>query len=235
MVRRGATRTRRVGRSRDGAAMEGAAAGALDDSEPAAPKKANGLCATRELVRAQAFARSDLMSHGNCVLRRKVLAVRHQAVVSGPSSRWNSVAPDAPNGFSNVHPGNECRNHDSLLVPWSRSSLIPRPTERRHDAVVGRAQGDAVKQPSRSSVSAQRNWSLAAPWRNRLRSRECSNSRGHARTRASIRLTSSDGSLAGLRHATTLGCVSPTTTIPRSHSKARLVHPRRLPSTCWSI
>ena len=216
--------------------MEGAAAGALDDSESAAPKKANGLRATREPVRAQAFARGDLMSHRDCVLRRKVLAVRHQAVVSGPSSRRNSVAPDAPNGFSNVRLGNECRNHDSLLVPWSRSSLIPdRPTERRHDAVVGRAQGDAVKQPSRLSVSAHRNWSPAALWRNRLRSRECGNSRGHVRTRASIRLTSPDGSLAGLRHATTLGCVSPTTTIPRSHSKARLVHPRRLPSTCWSI
>ena len=110
-----------------------------------------------------------------------------------------------------------------------------RPTERRHDAVVGRAQGDAVKQPSRSSVIAQRDWSLAAPGRNRLRSRECGNSRGHVCTRASIRRTSSVGSLAGLRHATTLGCVSPTTTIPRSHSKARLVQPRRLPSTCWSI
>lgn len=58
---------------------------------------------------------------------------------------------------------------------------------------------------------------------------------GHLRTRASIRRTSSDGSLAGLRQATTLGCVSPTTTILRSHSKARLVQPRRLPSTCWSI
>ena len=88
-----------------------AATVALGDGEAAAPEKLIGLFASRESVRAQQLARGDLMGHRNRVLWRQVLALRRQAVVSAPSSRWHPVTDDEPYGFLNVCPGDAPWDH----------------------------------------------------------------------------------------------------------------------------
>ena len=78
--------------------MTSAAATALDDIEAAAPKKIIGLLSPGELIRTQEFACRNLMGKRNCVLRRKVLAVRDDAIISPPSSRWNPVPENVAQG-----------------------------------------------------------------------------------------------------------------------------------------
>ena len=73
------------------------------------------------------------MGERNRVLRRKVLAVRHQAVAPSPSSRWDTVADDAPQGFHNIRLCNEFRNYDSLRLPPSDDHDDARPFQLHHE------------------------------------------------------------------------------------------------------
>ena len=57
----------------------------------------------------------------NCVLRRKVFAVRDDAIISPPSSRWNPVQENAAQGDLDVLLADEFWNHESLTVCCSQS------------------------------------------------------------------------------------------------------------------
>ena len=52
------------------------------------------------------------MGKRNCVLRRKVLAVRDDAIISPPSSRWNPVPENAAQGDLDVFLTDEFWNHE---------------------------------------------------------------------------------------------------------------------------
>ena len=105
--------------------MTATAAVARDDTKAATPKKLVRLHSAGKLVRVQEFARGALMGERNRVLRRKLFAVRHQAVAPGSSSRWDAVADDAPQGFHNIRLCNEFRNHDSLRLPPLTTMMMP--------------------------------------------------------------------------------------------------------------
>ena len=64
--------------------------------------------------------RSDLMGQRDRVFRRQMLAIRHKAVASAPSLRWNSITEDAPYGFRNV-----------CLVMHFEIMILPSPLEIR--------------------------------------------------------------------------------------------------------
>ena len=123
------------GHGRSVVIMAAPATVALDHCAATAPKKVIGLHSPGKLVGAQGLAGGDLMGKRNRVLRRKVPAVRDQTVASAPSSRWYSIADDAPQRFGDVRLGNEFRNHDVLTLPQAAIPMPDSSSPSRHDPI----------------------------------------------------------------------------------------------------
>ena len=104
-------------RSREWAViMTRSAAVALDDVEVTALEELIGLLSPGEPFRTQGFACGDLVGKCDRVFRWKVFAVRHEAVVSTPPSRWNPLPENMAQGCIDVFLRNEFRDHRTLSV-----------------------------------------------------------------------------------------------------------------------
>ena len=113
--------------------MTSAAATALDDIEATAPEKVIGLLSPGKLIGIQEFACRNPVGKRNCVLRRKVFAVRDDAIISPPSSRWNPVPENAAQGRLDALLADEVWNHESLTVFCSQSCGLLNLPERVFD------------------------------------------------------------------------------------------------------